>query len=47
MASFWIDGNVSSDKARHLRTLAHDDMLSAGEGLFPMLASAIEQAPQG
>jgi hypothetical protein len=28
-------------------TLAHDDMLSAGEGLFPMLASAIEQAPQG
>src|SRR5271157_668098 len=44
VASFWIDGDDSSEKGFPVyECLTHDEMLNAGEGFLPMLAEALQQ----
>jgi hypothetical protein len=44
VASFWIEGDDSSDKGLpDYEPLTRDEMLSAGEGFLPMITAALQR----
>ena len=44
VASFWIEGDESGEKGLPIyETLAHDEMLGAGDGFLPMIADALQR----